>query len=135
MTTKDVATNAAYEDWLNRKWRPVTAWVYIIICLFDFVVGPIITFYFFGKQGGTYTQWQPLTLMGAGTLHLAMGAIIGITAWQRGSEKINRYRYQYDPRRDDTYYDEESDTADYRERILSDRYPKRSYRENGRDFE
>lgn len=33
-------------------------------------------------------QWNPLTLQGGGLYHLAMGAVIGITAWSRGQEKI-----------------------------------------------
>ena len=35
------------------------------------------------------TQWNPLTLQGAGLFHLAMGAVLGIAAWSRGQEKIS----------------------------------------------
>ena len=34
------------------------------------------------------TQWQPLTLNGAGLFHIAMGAVLGIAAMGRTQEKI-----------------------------------------------
>jgi hypothetical protein len=34
------------------------------------------------------TQWNPLTLQGAGLFHLAMGAVLGIAAFGRTQEKI-----------------------------------------------
>lgn len=76
------------ELWIVKFWRPTIAWVYIIINIFDFIIAPLINFHFFGKFGGSYTQWNPLTLMGAGTFHLAFGAILGVTAWSRGKEKL-----------------------------------------------
>jgi hypothetical protein len=33
-------------------------------------------------------MWQPLTLQGGGLIHIAFGAILGISAWTRGQEKI-----------------------------------------------
>jgi len=39
-------------------------------------------------QHQTITQWQPLTLQGAGLFHLAMGAVLGIAAFGRTQEKI-----------------------------------------------
>ena len=116
---KTVASlDTTYEGWVNRKWRPFTAWSYIVICLFDFMFAPLITFYFFGEyKGGEYTQWQPLTLMGSGLYHVAMGAIIGVTAWQRGEEKKTRYRYdRYEPEYEDEYHDR----AAHRDRISRD---------------
>ena len=77
------------ESWLNRKWRPMMAWSYMIICLFDFIVAPVLwsmhQAYF---HGVVQNQWQPLTLQGAGLFHLSMGAILGITAWGRSQEKM-----------------------------------------------
>jgi hypothetical protein len=32
-------------------------------------------------------QWMPLTLQGAGFFHIAMGAVLGITAFGRTMEK------------------------------------------------
>jgi hypothetical protein len=34
--------------------------------------------------------WDPITLKESGFYHLAMAAIIGVAAWTRGKEKIER---------------------------------------------
>ena len=77
------------EDWMNAKWRPAMGWMYMFVCLFDFVVAPIgwtsIQALF---HGGINTQWQPLTLQGGGLFHVAMGAVIGISAYGRTKEKL-----------------------------------------------
>jgi hypothetical protein len=77
------------EDWMNAKWRPMMGWMYMFVCLFDFVMAPIgwtsIQALF---HGGINTQWQPLTLQGGGLFHVAMGAVIGISAYGRTKEKL-----------------------------------------------
>jgi hypothetical protein len=35
-----------------------------------------------------YVAWQSLTLSNGGLIHLAFGAILGITSYTRGQEKI-----------------------------------------------
>lgn len=78
------------EHWLNEKWRPMMGWMYMAICTFDFIVAPILWSLLQARDHGMIaTQWQPLTLQGAGLFHLAMGAILGITAYGRTQEKIN----------------------------------------------
>jgi hypothetical protein len=78
-----------HEDWMNRKWRPAMGWTYMIICILDFAVFPILWSIIQAMFSGTVsTQWDPITLRGAGLFHMAMGAILGITAWSRGQEKI-----------------------------------------------
>jgi len=82
-------TNKQKEDWMNSKWRPMMGWTYMITCIFDFVVAPILwslTQSLF--QGSVQTQWQPLTLQGAGLYHIAMGAVLGIAAYGRTQEKL-----------------------------------------------
>jgi len=77
------------EDWMNAKWRPMMGWTYMITCIFDFVVAPILwslTQSLF--HGSVQTQWQPLTLQGAGLYHIAMGAVLGIAAYGRTQEKL-----------------------------------------------
>ena len=78
------------EDWMNAKWRPMMGWMYMFVCVFDFVLAPIgwtsIQALF---HGGINTQWQPLTLQGGGLFHVAMGAVIGISAYGRTQEKLN----------------------------------------------
>lgn len=77
------------ETWVNRKWRPILAWVYIIVNIVDFIIFPILWSTLQAMQGGSVTsQWDPLTLKGAGLFHISMGAILGVAAWSRGQEKI-----------------------------------------------
>lgn len=80
------------ESWMNRKWRPAMAWMYMAICILDFAIFPIawsiLQAYY---DGQVVNQWDPLTLKGAGLFHMAMGAVLGIAAWSRGQEKISLY--------------------------------------------
>lgn len=77
------------ESWMNRKWRPMMGWAYMVICILDFAVFPILWSILQAYQeGNVSSQWDPLTLKGAGLFHMAMGAIVGVTAWSRGQEKI-----------------------------------------------
>ena len=78
------------EHWLNDKWRPMMGWMYMAICTFDFMVAPILWSLLQAKDHGVVnSQWQPLTLQGAGLFHLAMGAVLGISAYGRTQEKLN----------------------------------------------
>lgn len=80
------------EDWMQKKWRPMMAIMYMVVCVFDFILFPImftiVQFWEVESVNDAFRQWQPLTLIGAGLFHMAMGAILGITAWSRGQEKI-----------------------------------------------
>ena len=65
------------EDWMNSKWRPMMGWLYMGVCAFDFVVFPILWSLLQAvMKVGQITQWQPLTLQGAGLYHVAMGAVL-----------------------------------------------------------
>ena len=76
-------------DWINKKWRPVMGWIYMLTCTMDFVVFPILWSLLQAMSKGSVTmQWQPLTLQGAGLYHIAMGAVLGIAAYGRTKEKI-----------------------------------------------
>ncbi len=79
----------AQENWLNTKWRPSRGWMYILVCIFYFVIAPIIWSMFqIAGDGKVETQWKPLTLEGAGLFHMAMGAILGIAVYGRTQEKM-----------------------------------------------
>ena len=80
----------ASEGWVNNRWRPAMAWSYFAICLCDFIIFPVFTAVWYSPK--QYHEWHPLTLQGGGLYHMAMGAIIGVTAWQRTQEKIALYR-------------------------------------------
>jgi hypothetical protein len=77
------------EDWMNSKWRPAMGWLYMAVCAFDFILFPILWSLLQSASHGTInSQWQPLTLQGAGLFHIAMGAVLGITAYGRSREKM-----------------------------------------------
>jgi hypothetical protein len=80
------------EDWMQKKWRPMMAVMYMTVCAFDFIIFPImftvVQFWETQAANDAFRQWQPITLVGAGLFHMAMGAVLGITAWSRGQEKI-----------------------------------------------
>jgi hypothetical protein len=76
------------EDWMNSKWRPMMGWLYMATCTFDFVIFPILWSLLQTVTKGQITQWQPLTLQGAGLYHIAMGAVLGLAAFGRTQEKL-----------------------------------------------
>ena len=77
------------EDWMNSKWRPMMGWMYMATCTADFIVFPILWSLLQAiMKVGQITQWQPLTLQGAGLFHIAMGAVLGIAAMGRTQEKL-----------------------------------------------
>ena len=76
-------------DWINKKWRPVMGWMYMLVCTCDFVLFPVLWSILQALSHGQVTsQWQPLTLQGAGLFHLSMGAVLGIAAYGRTKEKV-----------------------------------------------
>lgn len=83
------ASEKKKEDWMNSKWRPMMGWVYMLVCLMDFVVFPIAWSIIQTIGGGRVeTQWSPITLQGAGLFHMAMGAVLGLAAFGRTQEKL-----------------------------------------------
>jgi len=77
------------EDWINKKWRPSMGWMYMAVCITDFIIFPVLWSLLQAISKGQVTnQWQPLTLMGAGLFHISMGAILGIAVYGRTKEKI-----------------------------------------------
>jgi len=86
------------EDWMTKKWRPMMASVYMMINLFDFIIGPILyNILQFYNPGQMIGMWAPLTLQGGGLIHIAFGAILGISAWTRGQEKVASINNGLDP--------------------------------------
>ena len=77
------------EDWMNSKWRPMMGWMYMAVCSADFMLFPVLWSVIQVIGGGEVkTQWQPITLQGAGLFHIAMGAVLGIAAFGRTQEKM-----------------------------------------------
>lgn len=85
----DVLVKNTNEDWINKKWRPVMGWMYMVVCICDFTLFPILWSLLQALSHGQVTsQWQPVTLQGAGLFHVAMGAVLGIAAYGRTKEKV-----------------------------------------------
>jgi len=76
------------EDWMNSKWRPMMGWMYMLVCTMDMVIFPVLWSLLQTTTGTAITQWNPLTLQGAGLFHIAMGAVLGIAAFGRTQEKL-----------------------------------------------
>jgi hypothetical protein len=82
------ASETKKEDWMNSKWRPMMGWMYMLVCTMDMVVFPVLWSLLQTFHHQTITQWNPLTLQGAGLFHIAMGAVLGIAAFGRTQEKL-----------------------------------------------
>jgi len=83
-----VTSETKKEDWMNSKWRPAMGWMYMLVCMMDMVVFPILWSLLQTVTHTQITQWNPLTLQGAGLFHIAMGAVLGIAAFGRTQEKL-----------------------------------------------
>lgn len=85
----DVLVKNTNEDWINKKWRPAMGWMYMGVCVTDFIIFPVLWSLLQSiSHGQVNNQWQPLTLMGAGLFHISMGAILGIAVYGRTKEKL-----------------------------------------------
>ena len=81
------------DDWMTRKWRPMMAIMYMFCCLADFFIFPImftvVQFWETQAANDAFRQWIPITLQGGGLFHVAMGAVLGVSAYGRTQEKLN----------------------------------------------
>jgi hypothetical protein len=75
-------------EWMQKLWRPAMGWMYMLICLLDMAVFPVLWSLLQAMMHIPVTQWNPLTLQGAGLFHIAMGAVLGISAFGRTQEKL-----------------------------------------------
>jgi hypothetical protein len=81
------------EDWMQRKWRPLMAMMYMFCCLCDFALFPIlftiVQFWEMQAANDAFRQWVPITLQGGGLFHVAMGGVLGVSAYGRTQEKLS----------------------------------------------
>jgi hypothetical protein len=91
---QQVLVDAKGEHWVYSYWRPAMAWQYMAVCIFDFILAPIMLTFYSTYTHTAYIQWHPLSLEGGGLYHLAMGAVLGITSWSRGQEKLKEMSVQ-----------------------------------------
>lgn len=108
-SNSSVITDPREEGWMTSYWRPAMAFVYMAICIFDFIVMPVYT----EKNNLKFDRavelvrtlpekdqvlalqvltkesiWNPITLKENGFIHIAFGFILGIAAWTRGQVQI-----------------------------------------------
>jgi hypothetical protein len=75
-------------EWMQKLWRPAMGWMYMLVCFCDMIVFPVLWALWQGVNHVPITQWNPLSLQGAGLFHIAMGAVLGISAFGRTQEKL-----------------------------------------------
>ncbi len=76
------------DNWMQRNWRSGMAIQYLVVCLFDFMIAPILTWLYSYVTSTPIVVWVPLTIQGGSMYHLSMGAICGVTSWSKSKEKI-----------------------------------------------
>lgn len=82
-------TKVFSDNWMQSRWRPMMGFTYMLICIFDFIIAPVLWSLVQALQAGNVTlQWNPLTLIAGGFFHIAMGAVLGVAAFTRGQEKV-----------------------------------------------
>lgn len=74
------------EHWIQKLWRPAMGWTYMVINIFDFVIAPAFVL-ILKLKGVEIDMWKSLTLDNGGFIHLAFGAILGVSAYGRTQEK------------------------------------------------
>ena len=42
MADEEVKTEKKDEDWMQKKWRPAMGWMYMIICMLDMAIFPVL---------------------------------------------------------------------------------------------
>lgn len=125
--------NKSATKWMRENWRPLAAIIYLVINVFDFLIAPVFMGVLTNETTAEFVTsiqgldpsvqailankpnngWQPLTLMGSGMFHISFGAILGVSAWSRGTEKSDELRReaynhavsQLYPKPQDTMYD------------------------------
>lgn len=101
-------------NWLATKWRPAMGWMYMSVCIFDFIIFPILWSLLQSFLDGEVTrQWEPLTLQGAGLFHLAMGAVLGIAAYGRTQEKLKGIDLPFVQEVQSNQYDDDNNYENY----------------------
>lgn len=79
-------------EWMQKYWRPCAAFMYMICCLSDFALFPImftvVQFWEEQASNDAFRQWVPITLQGGGLFHVSMCAVLGVSAYGRTQEKL-----------------------------------------------
>lgn len=74
----------------SKNWRTHAAYTYIAICIFDFILFPLVCIMSAAYTHGILKEtWTPLTLQGGGLFHLSFGAIMGVSAYGKTQERVS----------------------------------------------
>ena len=66
------SANRQEQSWLKTYWRPAIAWVYLITCVFDFILFPIAWSILQAYFSGTVdSAWTPIRRINGGVIGLA----------------------------------------------------------------
>ena len=88
---KQLGITVKQESFIEKYWRPMMAWQYLLACAFDFIINPLVHQVIQYTNNLPQVPWDPITLKAGGFYHIAMGGMIGIYTWVRSLEKINLY--------------------------------------------
>lgn len=89
MEEKISASEKKKNDWMNNSWRPMMGWMYMVVCITDFVLFPVLwSLIQITHAGKVDMQWVPMTLGGAGLFHIAMATVLGLAVYGRTQEKL-----------------------------------------------
>lgn len=89
MPKESALSKSERESWMNNRWRPAMGWMYMAVCITDFILYPVFWAIFQSYNNiSPIKPWDPLTLQGAGLFHMAMGAVLGVAVFGRTQEKI-----------------------------------------------
>jgi len=109
-----------FGEWWRDYWRPMCGMTYILICVFDFLIMPVVYTSIYRKQDLAHVvelteklqgqaqaavltaliqsrEWKPITLQEGAFFHLAFGAILTGAAITRGIAQSNLARSGRDP--------------------------------------
>jgi hypothetical protein len=79
------------KEFMENNWKAWMGVTYMLICLFDFMGAPVlwsaIQFWENEAANDAFRQWAPLTLQGGGFFHMAMGAVLGISALNKDKKE------------------------------------------------
>lgn len=81
------------QHWTDRYWRIAMAYTYLLICLYDFVIGPVV---FNGLQylnpDNQIGAYQSVTLQSGGFIHMTFGAILGLASHGRNKVLLEKMK-------------------------------------------
>ena len=101
-----------FSEWMKNNWRSLAFMTYFAICAMDFLIMPAVYAAMGSVDITTFVQlslqykdpnvqieflkiyapkmWTPITMLGAGSFHIAYGAILTAAGYTRGQAEVAR---------------------------------------------